>query len=200
MCFFFVFLRSESATTLRQDWTNTCVLEPCKNDASECEERKSPNPGKRSAKRSVRVYAANCDCVTCLSKHSPNLWWIPSWEPNWQSNCLKALLKENSLSEYGSEGFQVQLRRLSEYGSVACNIWKTNTQEWKNKPKRKFSGQISRGRPGGHSCWRPGSKASSRPSKLWKDKHLGADIHDPNARTSMTPGGCQKNFVQKTWG
>ena len=66
--FFFVFLWSESATTLRQDWTNTCVLEPCKNDASEREERKSPNPGKRSAKRSVRVYAANCDCVTCLSK------------------------------------------------------------------------------------------------------------------------------------
>ena len=65
---FFVFLWSESATTLRQDWTNTCVLEPCKNDASEREERKSPNPGKRSAKRSVRVYAANCDCVTCLSK------------------------------------------------------------------------------------------------------------------------------------
>ena len=64
----FVFLWSESATTLRQDWTNTCVLEPCKNDASEREERKSPNPGKRSAKRSVRVYAANCDCVTCLSK------------------------------------------------------------------------------------------------------------------------------------
>ena len=68
LCVFFVFLWSESATTLRQDWTNTCVLEPCKNDASEREERKSPNPGKRSAKRSVRVYAANCDCVTCISK------------------------------------------------------------------------------------------------------------------------------------
>ena len=69
LCVFFcVFLWSESATTLRQDWTNTCVLEPCKNDASEREERKSPNPGKHSAKRSVRVYAANCDCVTCLSK------------------------------------------------------------------------------------------------------------------------------------
>ena len=66
--YLFVFLWSKSATTLRQDWTNTCVLEPCKNDASEREERKSPNPGKRSAKRSVRVYAANCDCVTCLSK------------------------------------------------------------------------------------------------------------------------------------
>ena len=68
MCFFCVFLWSEPATTLHQDWTNTCVLEPCKNDASEREERKSPNPGKRSTKRSVRVYAANCDCVTCLSK------------------------------------------------------------------------------------------------------------------------------------
>ena len=68
LCVFRVFLWSESATTLRQDWTDTCVLEPCKNDASEREERKSPNPGKRSEKRSVRVYAANCDCVTRLSK------------------------------------------------------------------------------------------------------------------------------------
>ena len=65
MCFF---LFSYGASQRRPDWTNTCVLEPCKNDASEREERKSPNPGKRSAKRSVRVYAANCDCVTCLSK------------------------------------------------------------------------------------------------------------------------------------
>ena len=49
----------------------------------------------------------------------------------------------------------------------------------------------------GHSCGRPGSKTPGRPSEPWKNKHLGADIHDPNARTSMTPGGAQKNFAQK---
>ena len=32
---------------------------------------------------------------------------------------VKALLRGISLSEYGSEGFRVRLRRLSEYGSVA---------------------------------------------------------------------------------
>ena len=31
----------------------------------------------------------------------------------------KGLLEGSSLSEYGLEGFQVRLRRLSEYGSVA---------------------------------------------------------------------------------
>ena len=44
-----------------------------------------------------------------------------------------------------------------------------------------------------------GSKPSGRPSKPWKSKHLGADIHDPNARTSMTPGGA-KNFGQQNFG
>ena len=39
----------------------------------------------------------------------------------------------------------------------------------------------------GHSYGRPGSKALGRPSKPWKNKHLGADIHHLNARTSMTP-------------
>ena len=45
--------------------------------------------------------------------------WIPTWEPNSQAIRLKALLSGISLSEYGSEGFRVRLRRLSEYGSVA---------------------------------------------------------------------------------
>ena len=59
--------------------------------------------------------------VSCLvpTGESPNFRWIPSWEPNQQSNRLKALLRGISLSEYGSEGFRVRLRRLSEYGSVA---------------------------------------------------------------------------------
>ena len=32
--------------------------------------------------------------------------------------------------------------------------------------------------------------------KNLKNKHLGADIHEPNARTSMTRRGCKKNFRQ----
>ena len=31
-------------------------------------------------------------------------------------------------------------------------------------------------------------KTLGRPSKLWKNKHLGADVHE-NARTSIIPGG-----------
>ena len=42
-----------------------------------------------------------------------------TWEPNRQSNRLKALLRGISLSEYGLEGLLVRLRRLSEYGCVA---------------------------------------------------------------------------------
>ena len=55
MCFC-VFPWSESATTLRQDWTDTCVLEPCKNDASEREERKSPNPGENVVRNAASEF------------------------------------------------------------------------------------------------------------------------------------------------
>ena len=46
----------------------------------------------------------------------------------------------------------------------------------------KFWGRISRGHPRGYPGGRPGAKASVRPSKSWKNKHFGADIHDPKAR------------------
>ena len=44
---------------------------------------------------------------------------FPVENPTGKANRLKALLREMSLSEYGSERFRVRLRRLSEYGSVA---------------------------------------------------------------------------------
>ena len=60
-------------------------------------------------------------------------------------------------------------------------------------PERKLSGRISHGLPG--------SETSGRLSKPWNNKHLRADIHDPNARTSMTPAECKKkNFGQKNFG
>ena len=48
----------------------------------------------------------------------------------------------------------------------------------------------------GHLCSRV--KNSGRPSKPGKNKRLGADMHDPNAWTSMTPR--VPNFGQKNFG
>ena len=70
-------------------------------------------------------------------------------------------------------------------------------QERKSSPKSKFWCRISRGCPRGYPGGRPGAKASVRPSKSWKNKHFGADIHDPKARTSMTPGGLKKLQSEK---
>ena len=62
-------------------------------------------------------------------------------------------------------------------------------QERKSSPMRRFLGRISHARPRGYPGGRPGAKASVRPSESWKkNKHFGADVHDPNARTSMTLG------------
>ena len=49
-------------------------------------------------------------------------------------NRLKALLRGISLSEYGSEVFQVGLRRLSEYGSVACLVEIERPTLWSGFP------------------------------------------------------------------
>ena len=45
---------------------------------------------------------------------------FPVENPTKKANRLKGLLRAIPLSEYGSEGFRVLLRGLSEYGSVAC--------------------------------------------------------------------------------
>ena len=46
---------------------------------------------------------------------------------------------------------------------------------------------------------RPASKPSGGPSIPWKNKHLGADIHDMNTGTSMTRGGCNKLRAEEPW-
>ena len=74
-----------------------------------------------------------------------------------------------------------------------------DSQERKISPKRKFLGRISRGHPGVHSRGYPGPKLRSGHSKSWKNKHLGADIHDPKARTSTTPRDFQKLRSEKLW-
>ena len=70
-------------------------------------------------------------------------------------------------------------------------------QERKSSPKSKFWGRISCGRPRGYPGGRTGAKASIKPSKSWKNRHFGADVHDPKARTSMTPGGFKKLRSEK---
>ena len=64
-------------------------------------------------------------------------------------------------------------------------------QERKSSPKRKFSGRISRGRPDVIRVDVPGQNFGQALEPL-KNKHLGADVHDPNAWTSMSPGGAKK--------
>ena len=73
----------------------------------------------------------------------------------------------------------------------------TSFQERKSSPKSKFWGRISGGRPRGYPGGHPGAKTSVKPSKPWKNKHFGADAHDPKARTSMTPGGLKKLRSEK---
>ena len=75
-----------------------------------------------------------------------------------------------------------------------------HAQERKISPKSKFWGRISGGHPRGYPGGRPGAKTSVKPSKSWKNKHLGADVHDPKARMWMTPGGFKKTSVRKTSG
>ena len=81
------------------------------------------------------------------------------------------------------------------YGVLGCLNSGT-----KNQPKSKFWGRTSGGRPCGYPGGRPGAKASVKPSKSWKNKHFGVDVHDPKVRTSMTPGGFKKTSVRKTSG
>ena len=81
----------------------------------------------------------------------------------------------------------------------AMEIGATLRQERKSNPMNKFWDRVSGGRPRGYPG-RPGAKTSVKPSKSRRNKHFGADVHDPKARTSMTPGACKKNFGRKNVG
>ena len=71
-------------------------------------------------------------------------------------------------------------------------------QERKISPKTKFLGRISRGHPGVIRA-DIGPKLRSGNSKSWKNKHFGAAIHDPKARTSTTLRDFQKLRSEKLW-
>ena len=99
-----------------------------------------------------------------------------------------------------STGHGMYFLNRSKSADSPPGLTMTNIQERKNSPKSKCWGRISRGRPRGYPGGRPGAKTSVRPSKSWKNKHFGADIHDPKARTSMTLGAFQKTSVRKNFG
>ena len=63
------------------------------------------------------------------------------------------------------------------------------------QPKHFSLGGISR--PGGHEGGRPGPKTFTPSLEGQENKGFCADVLDPNARTSMTQGGSQKNSIQK---
>ena len=70
----------------------------------------------------------------------------------------------------------------------------------KNQPKQEVFGTEIPRTSGGHSRGYPGPKLRSGRSKPWKiNKHLGADIHDPKARTSTTLRDVQKLRSEKLW-
>ena len=50
----------------------------------------------------------------------------------------------------------------------------------------------------GYSAGRPGPDLGQALETL-EHKHSGADIHDPNARTSMIPGDAKKIRAEKLW-
>ena len=92
-------------------------------------------------------------------------------------------------------------RRLigSKQGSLGCREARPTNLKIRNEEAAqrvslgagypRMSMRISRGRPGATDL--------VRPSKSWKNKHFGADVHDPKARTSTTPGGFKKLRSEK---
>ena len=49
----------------------------------------------------------------------------------------------------------------------------------------------------GHSCRHPRSKTWGRPSKPWKIKHLGADMHDWKRADVRDPNGCTNALAEE---
>ena len=72
-------------------------------------------------------------------------------------------------------------------------------QERKISPKRKFLGRTSCGHPGVIRADIPGKNFGQGGQNPGKNKHFGADIHDPKARTSTTLRDFQKLRSEKLW-
>ena len=85
---------------------------------------------------------------------------------------------------------------VSRTGPLSLPSYRSRT---KNQPKEEVFGPDIPRTSGGHSRGYPGPKFRSGRSKSWKNKHLGADIHDPKPRTSTTLRDFQKLRAEKLW-
>ena len=93
--------------------------------------------------------------------------------------------------EFGAhQGLARVLKSLS-------NPQNCRNQERKSSPKKKFSARISRGHPGVIRADIPAQNFGHGPPNPGKNKHFGADIHDPKARTSTTLRHFQKLWSEK---
>ena len=91
---------------------------------------------------------------------------------------------------------------LLSFGSASCLLktwFGTLVSRTKNQPKEEVFGTDIPRTSGGHARGYPGPKLRSGRSKSWKNKHFGADIHDPKARTSTTLRGFQELRSEKLW-
>ena len=108
--------------------------------------------------------------------------------------CLIGVETEGLLDYQGLGGDHFQYAVEPSPGHIRCRVF----QERKSSPKSKFWGRISGGRPRGYPRWMSDGKNFGHALEiLKKNKHFGADIHDPKARTSMTPGGFKKLRSEK---
>ena len=72
-------------------------------------------------------------------------------------------------------------------------------QERKISQKRKFLARMSRGHPGVIRADIPAQNFCQGAQNPGKNKHLGADIHDPKVRTSTPPRDFQKLRSEELW-
>ena len=73
-------------------------------------------------------------------------------------------------------------------------------QERKICLNTKFLGGMTRRRPGGYPGGRPGPKTFTPSLGAQENTVFCADVLDPKARTSMTPGGLRKTLCRETSG
>ena len=116
----------------------------------------------------------------------------------------KSFMCKNFMCLFCSLFWEIALKisRISKIRTRSTTTRDSNSaisQERKISPKRKFWGRISRGHTGVIRADIPAQNFGQGVQNPGKNKHLGADIHDPKARTSTTLREFQKLRSEKLW-
>ena len=130
------------------------------------------------------LHVSRCTFVLLLhnKKKAPTSSAGAPWKLSWIAVSVVGLTVSGLL--------QVQLQ-------TECS--RTKYSGTKNQPKEEVFGTDIPRTSGGHSRGYPDPKLRSGRPRSWKNKHLGADIHDPKARTSTTLRDLQKLRSEKLW-